>query len=71
MVQKFKTIFLLLVKEIHSYNIKLILSEKKKSLAIVFQNVMENFGKEILEELNLVQNMLKGDLPMNFIYKKF
>lgn len=40
-------------------------------MAIVFQNVMENFGKEILEELNLVQNMLKGDLPMNFIYKKF
>lgn len=55
MVQKFKTIFLLLFKEIHSYNVMLILSEekKKKNLAIVFQNVMENYGTEILEELEL------------------
>jgi hypothetical protein len=44
MVQKFKTIFLLLFKEIHSYNIILVLSEKK-SLA--------NFRTEILEELEL------------------
>ena len=54
MAQKFKTIFILFFKEIHNYHIILVLSEEK-SLAIVFQNVMENYGTEILEELELGQ----------------
>ena len=58
------------VKEIHIYNIILVLSAKK-GWQLSFRMSWKTLGQKFWKDLNLVKNMLIGDLPMNFIYKEF
>ena len=62
----------LLFKELHNYNIMLAPSESNKhtSSAAGLRNLLENFGAEIVNNLDSVKNMLQKRLALNLIPMK-